>query len=88
MNYGKSVSRGGGWIVQENGPGVPAQLMICCRKTGFRWAVSAREELRNRAYFGGVVESAGGGVELMEPFGGGVEPSEGGMVVVVPGDVD
>jgi hypothetical protein len=64
--------------------------MMCCRKTGFRWAVSAREELRNRAYFGGVFESAGGGVELIEPFGllGGVELSEGGMVVVVPGDVD
>jgi hypothetical protein len=41
------------------------------------------------AYFGGVFESAGGGVELMAPFGlGGVELSEGGMVVVVPGDVD
>jgi hypothetical protein len=63
---------------------------MCCRKTGFRGAVSAREELRDRAYFGGVFESAGGGVELMEPFGllGGVELSEGGMVVVVPGDVD
>jgi hypothetical protein len=37
---------------------------------------------------GGGVVSAGGGVELMEPFGGGVEPSDGGMVVVVPGEVD
>jgi hypothetical protein len=36
---------------------------------------------------GGAFES-GGGVELMAPFGGGVEPSEGGMVVVVPGEVD
>jgi len=41
------------------------------------------------AYFGGVFESAGGGVELMAPFGfGGVELSEGGIVVVVPGDAD
>jgi hypothetical protein len=37
---------------------------------------------------GGVFVSAGGGVELMAPFGGGVDPSEGGIVVVVPGDVD
>jgi hypothetical protein len=44
--------------------------------------------VENRAYFGGVFESAGGGVELMAPFGGGAELSEGGMVVVVPGDVD
>ena len=43
---------------------------------------------KKRAYFGGVLESAGGGVELMAPFGGGVELSEGGIVVVVPGDVD
>jgi hypothetical protein len=42
---------------------------------------------KKRAYFGGVLESAGGGVELMAPFGGG-ELSEGGIVVVVPGDVD
>jgi hypothetical protein len=64
--------------------------MTCCRKTGFRWAVSAREELRNRAYLGGVLESAGGDAGLMVPFGllGGGELSEGGMVVVVPGDVD
>jgi len=34
------------------------------------------------------LESAGGGVELMAPFGGGAELSEGGMVVVVPGDAD
>jgi hypothetical protein len=34
------------------------------------------------------VESAGGGVELMAPFGGGAELSAGGMVVVVPGDAD
>jgi hypothetical protein len=46
-----------------------------------------------RPYFGGALESAGGGgggVELMEPFGlveGGVALS-GGMVVVVPGEVD
>jgi hypothetical protein len=44
--------------------------------------------LRPGAYFGGVFESAGGGVELMAPFGGGVELSEGGMVVVVPGAAD
>ena len=44
MNYGKSYESGGGGIVQENEPGVPAQLMMCRRKTGFRWAVSAREE--------------------------------------------
>jgi hypothetical protein len=31
---------------------------------------------------------SGGGVELMAPFGGGVVLSEGGMVVVVPGEVD
>jgi hypothetical protein len=40
------------------------------------------------AYFGGVFESAGGGVALIAPFGGGVEPSEGGIVVVVPGAAD
>ena len=51
------------------------------------WAVSARDELEDRAYFGGAFGS-GGGVELIAPFGGGVDPSEGGMVVVVPGDVD
>jgi hypothetical protein len=42
-------------------------------------------------YFGGELESAGGGVELMAPFGlldGGVVLSAGGMVVVVPGEVD
>jgi hypothetical protein len=44
--------------------------------------------LPNRAYLGGGLFSAGGGVELMEPFGGGVVLSEGGMVVVVPGEVD
>jgi hypothetical protein len=37
---------------------------------------------------GGGFVSAGGGVEFMEPFGGGVVLSEGGMVVVVPGEVD
>jgi len=36
------VESGGGWIVQENEPGVPAQPMLGRRKTGFRWAVSAR----------------------------------------------
>jgi hypothetical protein len=61
--------------------------MTCCRKTGFAWAVSARDELRDRAYLGGAFGSAGGGVELMAPFGGGVELSEG-MAVVVPGAVD
>jgi hypothetical protein len=41
------------------------------------------------AYFGGVFESAGGGVALMAPFGlGGVELSEGGIVVVAPGAAD
>ena len=62
--------------------------MTSRRKTGFAWAVSALDEPRNRAYLGGGVESAGGGVELMAPFGGGVVLSEGGMVVVVPGEVD
>jgi hypothetical protein len=62
--------------------------MTSRRKTGFAWAVSARDELKDRAYLGGVFVSAGGGVELMAPFGGGVDPSEGGIVVVVPGDVD
>jgi hypothetical protein len=37
---------------------------------------------------GGGFVSAGGGVELMAPLGGGVVLSEGGMVVVVPGEVD
>ena len=62
--------------------------MTSRRKTGFAWAVSARDGLPKRAYLGGAFGSAGGGVELMAPFGGGVEPSEGGMVVVVPGEVD
>ena len=44
--------------------------------------------LPNRAYLGGAFVSAGGGVELMAPFGGGGVLSEGGMVVVVPGEVD
>jgi hypothetical protein len=61
--------------------------MTSRRKTGFAWAVSARDELEDRAYLGGAFGS-GGGVELMAPFGGGVDPSEGGIVVVVPGDVD
>jgi hypothetical protein len=56
------------------------------RRTGFAWAVSARDDVGDSAYFGGAFGS-GGGVELMAPFGGGVEPSAGG-VVVVPGDVD
>ncbi|HEY0342155.1 MAG TPA: hypothetical protein VGC34_15215 [Steroidobacteraceae bacterium] len=33
---------------------------------------------QDRAYLGGVLESAGGGVELMAPLGGGVELSAGG----------
>jgi hypothetical protein len=38
------------------------------------------------AYLGGVFDSAGGGVPVMAPLGlGGVELSEGGIVVVVPG---
>jgi len=46
--------------------------------------------LTSRPYFGdGVFVSAGGGVELVDPFGlvlgGGVVLSEGGMGVVVPG---
>jgi hypothetical protein len=62
--------------------------MTSRRKTGFAWAVSARDEPGSRAYLGGAFVSAGGGVELMAPFGGGVELSAGGMVVVVPGEVD
>jgi hypothetical protein len=53
-------------------------------------AVNALGRLRaSRAYFGGVLSGGGeaGGVELIEPFAGGVV-SEGGMVVVVPGSVD
>lgn len=79
---------GGGRIVQENEPGIPAQLMMCGRKPGSRGRLAPVTSLGNRAYFGGVFVSAGGGVELMEPLGGGVELSDGGMVVVVPGAAD
>ena len=88
-------------IVQENEPGVPAQLMTVRRKPGSVGTVSARKSGYSQierastgrlAYFGGVFES--GGVEL-----GGVEAGLsgvallGGVVVspgaaVVPGAVD
>lgn len=48
---------------------------------------------RRRAYFGGLLSGGGvddgdaGGVELMAPFGL-LDWSEGGMVVVEPGEVD
>jgi len=43
-----------------------------------------------RAYFGGLLSGGGdaGGVELMAPFGLLESDEDGGMVVVVPGEVD
>ena len=78
-------------IVQEDEPGIPAQLMTAAGITGSAWAVSARRGWRQApglAYFGGGFVSVGGGVAfgLLLPGGGVV--SAGGMVVVVPGDVD
>jgi hypothetical protein len=88
-------------IVQENEPGIPAQLMTVHRKPGpwdgehpqIRVSPDERAATGRLAYFGGVFES-GGGVEL-----GGVEAGLsgvallGGVVVspgaaVVPGAVD
>ena len=44
----------------------------------------------HRAYFGGLLSGGGdaGGVELMAPFGLLESDEDGGMVVVVPGEVD
>jgi hypothetical protein len=80
---------GGAPIVQENEPGVPAQLTAYCRKPGSCGRLAPVTSLQTAPYFGGVVVSAGGGEGLM-PFGllgAGAELS-GGMVVVVPGAVD
>jgi hypothetical protein len=43
-----------------------------------------------RAYFGGLLSGGGdaGGVELMAPFGLLESDDDGGIVVVVPGEVD
>jgi len=57
-------------------------------KTGFAWAVSARDEASEPRAIWAARSYPPGGVELMAPFGGGVVLSEGGMVVVVPGEVD
>ena len=81
----------GGLIVQENEPGIPAPLKgddAENRARSGRFGLDARGCARD-AYFGGLFSgggAGGGGVELMEPFG--LELSEGGMVVVVPGEVD
>jgi hypothetical protein len=51
-------------------------------------APSARQV--RRAYFGGLLSGGGdaGGVELMAPFGLLESDDDGGIVVVVPGEVD
>jgi hypothetical protein len=79
-------------IVQENEPGVPAQLTTTAetrvRKRRSRPCESARAG--RCAYFGGELESGGGGAvesEFGEPLGG-AELSAGGIVVVVPGAAD
>ena len=90
-------------IVQENEPGVPAQLTNMRRKPGPRGPFNAHRlshrqvsgrPPKRRAYLGGVLES-GGGVELggVVLSGGGAAVPEGeelsaGGVAVVPGAVD
>jgi hypothetical protein len=86
-------------IVQENEPGVPAQLTNARRKPGpygpfNTHLLSHAQVTEQRAYLGGVLES-GGGVELggvVLSGGGGAVPEgeelSAGGVAVVPGAVD
>ncbi len=91
-----SVLIGESRIVQENEPGIPAQLvqlpleaqLTVARPLGAR-QLEGTVPFRRRAYFGGVLESGGGVVPAplgLVPAGGVV--SAGGMVLFVPGAVD